>query len=484
MKILEINNIDLPGRVFNGYNFIEDIKDKDIDIKQAVIIKQSNNPSVINMLNPYQLEIYEKLQVLEEKLSLNNVFSITTNAIKNLPEYINADIIHFHMFHNTKLSIASLVDFAKEKKVILSLHDPWFLTGRCVHFFNCKGWKNGCQKCNYLDTLFPFKEDNCSIMWNLKKAVFTNLNIDIVVTSEWMYNLVKSSPIFSNIKKIHLIPFGIDLKKYKNLNKQKELREKYKLPIEDTIIFLRAQKEFKGTEFVLEALKLLKRNKNLTVVTCDQKGLLDGVKNKFNIIDLGSINEGEVIDMMNICDIFLMPSKGESFGMMALEAMACERPVVVFNNSALPTVTNAPDCGVLVADADSKELMKAIDSLIRNPDECKKRGKIGRKLCKEKYSYNDYLRNMKNLYVEVFNEKNGNSKNDYLKYSILEYWQWKKKINKYLIKDEDIKFDLTNIENKIELINKINEYIYKTYSKPEKTKIIRFIQRIKSNKLG
>ena len=194
---------------------------------------------------------------------------------------------------------------------------------------------------------------------------------------------------------------------------------------------------------------------------------------------MGYLNEEQIVEMMNICDIFLMPSKGESFGMMALEAMACEKPVIVFNNSALPTVTNAPDCGVLVADANSKELMKAIDSLIKNPDECKKRGMLGRKLCKEKYSYNDYLKNIEKLYIKVYNEKKYDSKNDNSRYSVLEYWQWKKKINEYLVKNKDIKFDLTDIKNKIGLINKINEYIYKTYSKTKKTKIGRFIQRIK-----
>lgn len=479
MKILEVNNIDLPGRVFNGYNFIDDIKNSKMKIKQAVIIKQSNNKSVLEMLSPTQLEIYEKLQILENELSIHNIFSITTDALKSMPEYKSADIIHFHMFHNTKLSIASLVDFCKEKKVILTLHDPWFITGRCVHFFNCQNWLSGCKECKYLDTLFPFEKDNCEIMWNLKKKVFDELNIDIVVTSEWMLNLVKKSPIFSTNHNVHLIPFGIDLKKYKNLNIQNKLKEKYKISPKDKVIFLRAQKEFKGTEYVLEALKLLKKTKNITIITCDQCGLLDEVKDKITVIDMGYLNEEQIVEMMNICDIFLMPSKGESFGMMALEAMACEKPVIVFNNSALPTVTNAPDCGVLVADANSKELMKAIDSLIKNPDECKKRGMLGRKLCKEKYSYNDYLKNIEKLYIKVYNEKKYDSKNDNSRYSVLEYWQWKKKINEYLVKNKDIKFDLTDIKNKIGLINKINEYIYKTYSKTKKTKIGRFIQRIK-----
>ena len=131
IKVLEVNNIDLPGRRFNGYNMIKEISDNNISVKQTVIIKQSKNDSVIPLLsNGTFMNEYYKLQITEDKLSIHNVFSITTPALLNLKEYKEADIVHFHMFHNTKLSIYSLIKIAEEKKVIISLHDPWFLTGR------------------------------------------------------------------------------------------------------------------------------------------------------------------------------------------------------------------------------------------------------------------------------------------------------------------------------------------------------------------
>ena len=55
IKILEVNNIDLPGRRFNGYNMLEELSNKDFDIKQAVIIKQSDNDNVVKILNSDQL---------------------------------------------------------------------------------------------------------------------------------------------------------------------------------------------------------------------------------------------------------------------------------------------------------------------------------------------------------------------------------------------------------------------------------------------
>ena len=147
IKVLEVNNIDLNGRRFNGYDMIKELDNKKFDIKQAVIIKRSNNSKVVEILNNQNKQlIHSILEGIEKEQSIHNIYSITTPSLLNLPEYKQADIIHFHMFHNTKLSIYSLIKIANEKKVILSLHDPGGGGGRCVHFLNCEKWKNGCTR--------------------------------------------------------------------------------------------------------------------------------------------------------------------------------------------------------------------------------------------------------------------------------------------------------------------------------------------------
>ncbi|MDO5394133.1 MAG: hypothetical protein Q4F33_05985, partial [Mycoplasmatota bacterium] len=171
------------------------------------------------------------------------------------------------MFHNTKLSLFSLIKIAKEKKVVISLHDPWFLTGRCVHFLSCDNWQTGCQNCPDLHSLFPFDKDNCSELWNLKKYIFDNIDIDLVLPSNWMLNLIKKSPIFENQKNYFKIPFGIDVNKFAKISYE-SARKELDIKSNEIVLFFRAQNEFKGTPYIIEALKELETDRKITLLTC------------------------------------------------------------------------------------------------------------------------------------------------------------------------------------------------------------------------
>ena len=329
MKILEVNNIDLQGRRFNGYDLIKYINSEtEHGATQIVNIKTSDCNNVYPL---YKSEIGKMIEnslsiVESELLSVHSIISISEWALINSEVYKDADLIHFHMYHNSKIGIYSLLKMAKEKKVVLTLHDPWFLTGRCVHQYDCPNWKTGCSKCPNLTTLFPMTEDNCKSLWKLKNKVFHSVNIDIIVASLFMRDMVKNSPIMDNQDNIHLIPLGIDINYFYDNRTRDELKKKYNILSDNIVLFFRAQKEFKGTEYIVEALDKLKCDKKITLITCSEKGLLEKLENRYQVIELGTINNEEMLEAYRLCDIFLMPSKGETFGLMAVEAMSCSRP--------------------------------------------------------------------------------------------------------------------------------------------------------------
>lgn len=458
IKVLEVNNIDIYGRSFNGYDLLNDLNNTKFSVSMAVINKLSDDARINKIIDDADIDKLYQLSLIEEKLSFHNLLSVSSPALMELKQYKDADIVHFHMFHNTKLSIPSLINISREKKVIISLHDPWFLTGRCVHFEECSKWKNGCNNCKKLNTMFPFFEDNCNKMWKIKKEVLNNSNIEYIVSSKWMYDLAMESEMIKDKKCIHYIPLGVDLKKFRKL----DIKNNYNISSDNVVLFLRAQNEFKGTQYVLEALKELKTNKKISIITCDTKGLLDDLKPKYNVIDLGNISQEEIINAFNVCDIFLMASIGESFGMMAVEAMACSKPVIAFENTALPSVIHSPECGYVVQNKNSHELMVAIKHLIDNKKEREKRGALGRQICEEEYAYEKYINKIEKLYVEVYEKKYAKNLNVYNKnYSDSNYMDFESKIMK-IIKGES-KGNISIDEKDIVNVNKINERIFQKY---------------------
>src|SRR5699024_1244759 len=126
----------------------------------------------------------------------------------------------------------------------------------------------------------------------------------------YMYDLVKQSPLTKHFTNVHIIPLGVDLDFFNNKIQKEEARKKFNISDTDIVIFLRAQKAFKGTNYVAEAMKKLKTNKKITILTCDEKNRLDELKNKYNIVDIGRMNDKELLYAYNACDIFLMPSIG------------------------------------------------------------------------------------------------------------------------------------------------------------------------------
>ncbi|NIP72779.1 MAG: glycosyltransferase, partial [Gammaproteobacteria bacterium] len=67
------------------------------------------------------------------------------------------------------------------------------------------------------------------------------------------------------------------------------------------------------------------------------------------------------------CDLFLLPSDLESFGLAALEAMACEVPVIATNVGGLPELIQSGEDGCLVAPRDVEAMTRCAVELLSEP---------------------------------------------------------------------------------------------------------------------
>ena len=127
---------------------------------------------------------------------------------------------------------------------------------------------------------------------------------------------------------------------------------------------------------------------------------------RFQLIELGWINDEELVrDAFVAADIFLMPSVAEAFGVMAIEALACGKPVIVFEGTSLPEVTFAPEVGLSVPMRDGDALFHALQRLIDNPNERAERGRKGRMMAELHYGDDVYARRIAEIYKAVVAKK-------------------------------------------------------------------------------
>ena len=109
-------------------------------------------------------------------------------------------------------------------------------------------------------------------------------------------------------------------------------------------------------------------------------------------------DESSIREALTAADLFLMPSAAESFGLMALEAMACGTPVVVSAGTALAETTRAPEAGTVVSPGDAQALAGAIERLLADDPLRMSLGRRGREIVEAEHSYEDYFRRHLELY--------------------------------------------------------------------------------------
>jgi len=402
MKITYVNNCDLEGRIFNGYDLHRTLNQAGHSCTQIVLSKKSGDETVTLPFRENMLYMHQRLVDLEDTLRIRDIVFPYAYFLKANPSFRGADIVHYHILHNNVIPVGDWGEILADKRAVWTVHDPWIMTGNCVHPLECEKWKTGCHLCTRVGLPGAEKSDQ---FWKLKRDALKDVNPHIVIASEWMACRLKESPLTAHFSQVHKIPFGIDLDRIAIYEKALA-KEKLKIPKENLVIGFRNQSgEIKGVKYIREALQSFRR-KDITLLAVDGYGVsLKTEEERFQCVELGWQNDPYMMDLFYCAaDIFLMPSLAESFGMMAVEAMAHECPVVCFTGTVLEEITRAPECGVAVRYRDADALRNAVEHLAAHPEERRYRGEIGRKIVKKDYRYSDYVNRHLELYGSIIEE--------------------------------------------------------------------------------
>ena len=123
-----------------------------------------------------------------------------------------------------------------------------------------------------------------------------------------------------------------------------------------------------------------------------------------NILYVGK--QANIPDYLGVCDIFLLPSELESFGLAALEAQACEMPVIATRIGGIPEVVNDGETGYLSEVGDVKKMAADTIKLLRDDDLRHRFGTRGRELAVQRYSTEQIIPQYIAFYEKVISRSN------------------------------------------------------------------------------
>jgi glycosyltransferase involved in cell wall biosynthesis len=82
---------------------------------------------------------------------------------------------------------------------------------------------------------------------------------------------------------------------------------------------------------------------------------------------LGEQGRAEVAKLLHGCEVFVLPSRSEPFGIAILEALACGKPVVATTAGGIPEIIENRKNGLLVEPDDPNALAEALMTVIKDP---------------------------------------------------------------------------------------------------------------------
>jgi glycosyltransferase involved in cell wall biosynthesis len=175
---------------------------------------------------------------------------------------------------------------------------------------------------------------------------------------------------------ISVFPCTFDQHRYVPGDKPPFLLDRYRLsreqPIILTIARLAAVEQYKGYDQVLRALPGLRARfpeiryilggKGPDRPRVEELAATLGVKE--NVIFPGYIPDDELCSYYNLCDVFAMPSRGEGFGIVFLEAASCGKAVLAGNKDGSVDALLGGEIGALVDPEDVEEIELTLAQLL------------------------------------------------------------------------------------------------------------------------
>jgi glycogen synthase len=314
----------------------------------------------------------------------NSVLGTFSTALSIVRDPLDADVVHGHTWY------AAMAGFMA--KVLYDI--PLVVT---VHS---------------LEPLRPWKEEQLGRSYHLsawiERVALLAADRIIAVSSQSKGEILTHFDIPQDC--VTVIHNGIDLRTWKP-SPARATRKAYGIE-GDYILFVGRASRQKGMVHLLEAMKHL--DPGIRLVCCAaaadtpevEEEIAAKVKETPRCLWINTwLREEQYIELYSHCAVFACPSVYEPFGIINLEAMACERPVVASAVGGISEVVVPERTGLLVPPADPRALADALNRLLRDRALARAMGLAGRRRVEEHFSWTTIAARTQRMYQELLQEK-------------------------------------------------------------------------------
>lgn len=294
-------------------------------------------------------------------LSISQFYKIYPQLLFSLMNE-DFDIVHVHGFRKFEVYASLLAAKLKKKKIVVTTHNPFFTKTRnkVLQFFVTLHDLT-------FGKLFSRYIDNVIALTKIEIPFLERFNVPI--------------------SKITIVPNGIPNEMLKKGNSDTFVK-KHRIPIKKykhVVLFSGRIHKVKGLENLEIAVKQLKDV--LFIFAGDHGNASASLKKLYlpckNVIFTGKFNNKDAPDIHSLADIFVFPSYHEAFGLVILEAMAQELPIISTNIGG-PSDIVKDSFGIQLDPRDQWGWMHSINKLLRND---KLRKTMGENAYKEVHKY-------------------------------------------------------------------------------------------------
>lgn len=219
-------------------------------------------------------------------------------------------------------------------------------------------------------------------------------------TKEWMLK------VFGDIyrKQTRVIPGGVDITKFKKVPTD-DIDRQYNLKGKRVVVFAGKLTPYKGVDYLVRAAKNIKGEVVILGEGSEMKKLKQIVKDNAitNVHFIGHLGNktNVLIKFYSRADVFVAPSVwDEPLGLVILEAMACETPVVVTRKGGIPLAVKEGKNGLFIRPRNSKDIAAKVNYLLENDEKRMRMGKIAREIAVRRFSWEIIAKQFVNIYLK------------------------------------------------------------------------------------